>query len=493
LTNKEKSDKTMLVELVAVLSVAIVLYVISRISFYRNPNFAKNAPPVVQGNLPWLGDLQVFGPGLREYLEENRRKLGDIFTVYVRGQFWTFVFGDDNLKTFFSSPEKTISSFEFLYQMLEPMQPVTDKQMRAVNGSLNFVSLNHKVLNKTEHLFTMAQNIEQVSADIINKEWFPKNNTLTGDVFELTYRLVFLANIKNFAGEELYNESKEEIYELWKVMDYARLNVPKEMLLRKLPMKTPSQKAFIRLTELVAGVMKRRENKIGEIGDLLDAIMSHVRTRIMQGDMPSEVTEVEAVSMQLLNMFVASQITTSNTVGWLLIKVIQSNNPQLLKDLRKEAKNAPSPINLEYLTDNMPVMEAAITEAVRFSLLGIGGRLLMEPVQFGKYKVPKGNIMYHPYYGTAKHFTNSEQYDPYRYLEREEHLDKEFRFTPFGAGRHPCAGQSVARNLSKILMIQILNNCSEMKLLEEPVVAPTCLANFNRQVPEKPVIAQFKK
>jgi cytochrome P450 len=141
----------------------------------------------------------------------------------------------------------------------------------------------------------------------------------------------------------------------------------------------------------------------------------------------------------------------------------------------------------------MPVTDAAIVEAVRFSLLGIGGRLLMEPVQFGKYKVPKGNVMYHPYYGTAKHFTNSTEYDPYRYIERDEHLDKEnpFKFTPFGAGRHPCAGSSVAKNLAKILLIQILNHVDSMKLVEDPVVAPTCLANFNRQVPEKPVLAEF--
>jgi cytochrome P450 len=315
---------------VAVVTVLLTSYLYYRITLARNVNFAPNAPPVIMGNLPWLGDLQVFGPGLREYLDKNRKKYGDLFTVYVRGQFWTFVFGDENLRTFFTSSEKVISSFEFLYQMLEPMQPVTDKQMRAVNGSLNFVSLNHKVLNKTDQLLIMALNSEEISKDIIEKEWFGKQERIIKDVFDLTYRLVFLINIKNFAGEEMYKEHREEIYELWKTMDYARLNVPKEMVLRKLPMKTASQKAFTRLQEIVANVMKRRENNIGQIGDILDAIMSHVRTRILQNDMPSEVTEIEAVSMQLLNMFVASQITTSNTVGWLLIKIMQSKNSKLM-------------------------------------------------------------------------------------------------------------------------------------------------------------------
>lgn len=51
-----------------------------------NANFAKTAPPVSTGWIPWLGDVRVFEPGLREYLEKQRKKYGDIFTVFVRGQ-----------------------------------------------------------------------------------------------------------------------------------------------------------------------------------------------------------------------------------------------------------------------------------------------------------------------------------------------------------------------------------------------------------------------
>lgn len=119
----------------------------------------------------------------------------------------------------------------------------------------------------------------------------------------------------------------------------------------------------------------------------------------------------------------------------------------------KEVDAAPQPITLDYLATQMPVCDAVVTESVRFGLLGIGGRLLMEPVQFGKYTVPKGNIMYHPYYGSAQHFTDSNKFDPFRYLEREEHKEKNFLFAPFGLGRHPCAGKTLAHNTLKSCML----------------------------------------
>ncbi|KAL0488956.1 sterol 14-alpha-demethylase [Acrasis kona] len=479
----------------SLLALIFVSYCYHLYKFKSNDNFKPNAPPVVTGRLPYLGDLQLFGPGLREYLERNRKKLGDIYTVYVRGQFWTFIFGDEHLKTFFTSSEKVVSSFEFLYQMLEPMQPIPDEKQRAVNGSLNFVSLNHKILNKTNHLQQMVLNNEYVCKNLIEKEWFGQNKSNQIDVFRETYRTIFMINILNFGGRELYENHGEEIFNLWEVIDYSRLNIPKEMLLRKLPSPTPSQVAYQRLQSIVSSVMKQRENKVGLVDDILDAIMAHVRTRIIQGDMPKEITEIEAVSMQLLNMFVASHITTSNTVGWLIVKCVESRDEKLMSDLRREASNAPSPITLEYLNDHMPVTDAAITESVRFSLLGLGGRLLMQDVKFGSYTVPKGNIMYHPYYGAANHFTNSSHFDPYRYFERQEHLDgkDEFKFTPFGAGKHPCAGKSVAKNVAKAVMIELLKSTRAIYLSSEVIVAPTCLANFNRQVPEKPIMIRLSK
>ena len=72
----------------------IVLPILYR--FYvklTNANFSSKAPPTIMGWLPYGLDTTIqMAKSPVNFVYEARKKYGDIFSVYILGQFVTFVF-----------------------------------------------------------------------------------------------------------------------------------------------------------------------------------------------------------------------------------------------------------------------------------------------------------------------------------------------------------------------------------------------------------------
>lgn len=462
--------------------VVIFLLVISLILFHIyqrifNINFSKKSPPVVAtGILPFLGDLNLMKPGFREYIDSLHKKHGNIFTLYSSGAYWTFISGNENYKKFLTAKESVISSQSFLEAFLKPMQPMDMKTMVKINDNIDFFKLSHQILNQSDYLSRFVGNIETII----------KNEKLDSkmDLFEMVYKMIFIFNLKNFGGDEIFSNHKDEFFELFKKIDYSKLNVPLEVLKKTFGIQTPSQKAYQRMEELWKPIieqrLKKRKNLESDQKDVLDKVVDLVVQKVEVEKL--NVEEHKVVTMIMFNFFIAAQITTSNTCGWMFYHIL--SNEKLQKSILEEVEKAPSPITLDYLENNCTLIEHTIIESVRFGLLGIGGRQLKEDVEFESYTVPKGNILMHPNFGRAQHFTDSETFNPFRYLERDEHKNvKEYShsFTPFGLGRHPCAGRLVALFGLKVFVIQMFK-MYKMELINHPKRAPTCMQNFNKQV-----------
>lgn len=107
----------------------LLFAIVLLLKFYQrcNKNFSKDAPPVIQGYLPYFGDLLLYKPYLLEYIASLRKKYGDIFTIYNMGKYWTFIFREEDLNVFYNSPEKKVSGTEFLKLLLGPFQSVDQK------------------------------------------------------------------------------------------------------------------------------------------------------------------------------------------------------------------------------------------------------------------------------------------------------------------------------------------------------------------------------
>lgn len=212
------------------------------------------------------------------------------------------------------------------------MQPVSVETMRNLSTSLHSVTLLHKILNITEQLQRMATTVETVAEDMIQQEWFAKGTktTYTANVFDALYKMTFFANTLNFAGQEMYDQYRHDMFELFQIIDYSRVDPLQEIIKKNLlHVKTASQKAYSRMEQIVGVICKQRDGKEGEYNDIMNFLIAHVKSKKLQGEI-EQFTETEAVSILLLNMYIASQITSSNTFGWMIINVLHSKDERLM-------------------------------------------------------------------------------------------------------------------------------------------------------------------
>ncbi|KAM4551294.1 cytochrome P450 7B1 [Odontesthes bonariensis] len=57
----------------------------------RGRNRRDGEPPLVKGWIPFIGKALDFGKDAHKFLEEQKRKFGDVFTVQIAGKYMTFV------------------------------------------------------------------------------------------------------------------------------------------------------------------------------------------------------------------------------------------------------------------------------------------------------------------------------------------------------------------------------------------------------------------
>ncbi|XP_054870729.1 cytochrome P450 7B1-like [Amphiprion ocellaris] len=57
----------------------------------RGRNRRDGEPPLVKGWIPFIGKALEFGKDAHKFLEEHKKKFGDIFTVQIAGKYMTFI------------------------------------------------------------------------------------------------------------------------------------------------------------------------------------------------------------------------------------------------------------------------------------------------------------------------------------------------------------------------------------------------------------------
>lgn len=51
----------------------------------------RDEPPLIRGWIPFIGKAVEFGKDAHRFLEEHKRKYGDVFTVHIAGKYMTFI------------------------------------------------------------------------------------------------------------------------------------------------------------------------------------------------------------------------------------------------------------------------------------------------------------------------------------------------------------------------------------------------------------------
>ncbi|XP_051250362.1 cytochrome P450 7B1 [Dicentrarchus labrax] len=57
----------------------------------RGRNRREDEPPLIKGWIPYIGKALEFGRDAYSFLEEQKKKFGDIFTVHIAGKYMTFI------------------------------------------------------------------------------------------------------------------------------------------------------------------------------------------------------------------------------------------------------------------------------------------------------------------------------------------------------------------------------------------------------------------
>lgn len=115
------------------------------------------------------------------------------------------------------------------------------------------------------------------------------------------------------------------------------------------------------------------------------------------------------------------------------------------------------------------VQEMAWTEKYIYEIFRIyyygfpSGRKLLEDVKLTDFTLKKGTYLFNPLISKVAY----EEIDNSNEINlNQKKIDSKYKFTPFGAGIHPCVGKIFAMNEVKTLLIQFYKNI-QLKIFKD--------------------------
>jgi sterol 14-demethylase len=218
--------------------------------------------------------------------------------------------------------------------------------------------------------------------------------------------------------------------------------------------------ARVELVKLVEGIMAKREaaGPPGEDADLLDLLMS------VKDDGVSRFTADEITGMFIGTMF-AGHHTTSGTAAWTLIELLRQPDRMAAVVAELDALYAAGgEVSFQALRE-IPLLEAAIKEALRqHPPLILLLREATEDIEVGGHLVRKGDLVAaSPAVSNrlSPDFADAEVFDPSRYLEPRREDDRNpWTWIPFGGGKHRCVGAAFAVMQLKAIFLVLLRDYS---------------------------------
>lgn len=139
-----------------------------------------------------------------------------------------------------------------------------------------------------------------------------------------------------------------------------------------------------------------------------------------------------------------------NGIFWLLTHLVY--DPPLLEEVKRETEAAwqSGQLNIKYLGDSCPVLDATFNEVLRHKNAAGAMRLIKEKTEIGSptKKLQPGNMVYIPFHQIH---TNEVvwgerclDFDHTRFLKRKS-LARHASFRPFGGGATYCPGRTLAK------------------------------------------------
>jgi len=196
---------------------------------------------------------------------------------------------------------------------------------------------------------------------------------------------------------------------------------------------------------LMRDIVKHHKETFDEdnLRDFVDVYLKEMRT---SPDISFTEEELLVVSM---DMFTAGSETTSTTLAWAVNYMI--THPEIQARVQAEIDTV--------LGDRPPSLEdkealsytvATIMEIQRVAAIAPMAlpHRAMSDINIRGYKIPKDTMIWCILYHIMRdpdYWTDSDTFNPERFLGEDRKILKEERFVPYGIGKRVCIGESLAK------------------------------------------------
>ena len=210
-------------------------------------------------------------------------------------------------------------------------------------------------------------------------------------------------------------------------------------LLNKLPFPSTIRfnRARRRLDETVYRIIDERRRSGEDRGDLMSMLL------LAQDEEGSGGMSDQQVRDETMTLLLAGHETTANAMTWTWH--LLSKHPEVEAKLLEEIGDRP--IGPEQIP-NLRYTEMVFAEAMRlYPPAWVIGRMALEDVEIGGYKIPRGSIaIVSPYlmHHNARYYPNPEVFDPMRFTPEAKAARPKFAYFPFGGGPRVCIGEGFA-------------------------------------------------
>lgn len=406
-----------------------------------------DSAPTLAGGLPWLRHAPAFHRNPVAFLEENRRRFGDIFRFGLCGRDVYALLSPAGHQAFFRASDDQLSARE-AYRFTVPIfgpgvayavsPEMMDEQLRLLHPALRDDAMQ-------AYAGWMAQEVEQF-ADRLGAEGeidlLPAMNELT----------IAIAG-RCLIGPEFGSRNAAEFATLYRELEgginliaFFAPGFPSPANLRR-------NRARRRVLMMMSAVIAERRRTGTEANDFLGVLIG---ARDANGAALSD----ELITGLLLTALFAGQHTSAVMATWLGILLAQY--PEEATELRREAEAAighaaPGLAALKRLRR----LEWCLKEAERlYPPIVMLMRMVQRPFTVDGHTLPPGSMaLVSPAVGHRLPgvFADPQRFDPERFAPpREEDRATPFSLIGFGGGKHRCLGLAFAHQQIKIIWTLLL-------------------------------------
>ncbi|KAM9789575.1 cytochrome P450 7B1 [Neosynchiropus ocellatus] len=435
--------------LLLLLTLLALLYGVLR-SRKRRPG----EPPLVNGWIPHVGKALEFGKNARRFLEDQRKKFGDIFTVHIAGRYMTFIM-DPLLYPRVVKHGRQLDFHEFSSKVAPGIFGYSPVAL--------FPGLSEKVqrsfqLLQGDHLNKLTDSMMRNLLLVFRSDHLNLAGWTSSGLYDFCYSVMFEATILTVFGRSPADSRHEGMEELRQ--DFVRFDAMFPLLTARVPFCLLGRTKWTR-DRLLSWFLPKRVHSWFNSSNFI-----HHRRELL--DQFERLTDLDKAAHHFTVLW-ASVANTIPATFWTVFHLL--THPEALAKVRQEIQHVLERSGVQFhhdmdvtlnrdQLDQMLLLDSSIRESLRLSSASMNIRLAMEDFTLQvspqrSISVRKGDVI--ALYPPSMHMDPDIYEDPEafrydRFLEdggqkpvfHKDGQKLKYFLMPFGSGTSKCPGRHFA-------------------------------------------------